>query len=128
MSYSGDPGNSDTDFVRFQIGDTDTDHEIYTDAEIQYAIDYFETNERAAYELVNQLIAAFSRKADKTTGGISVNYGRSMADWRRLKAQLGLRAGMAGMYAGGVSTADIEANEANTDVPERDFKRGDFEY
>ena len=128
MSYSGDPGNSDSDFVRFLIGDTDTSAEIFTDDEIDYAITYFETPERAAYQLVNQLIAAFSRNPDKKAGGESISYGRTMSDWRKLKESLALKAGAMGAYAGGISKADIQANEANTDMPTRDFNKDDFIY
>jgi len=67
-SYSGDPSASDLDEVRWWIGDTDTDEQQLSDAEINFAIDTTGNNKRAAAWCARALKAKYSREVNIRTG------------------------------------------------------------
>jgi len=75
-SYSGDPGSSTRDEVRFLIQDTDTADQLLSDEEITYVItesggSIYQAAHDAAYAVASQ----FSRKAQsKSVGDMSISY------------------------------------------------------
>ncbi len=44
FTYSGDPSSSDRDYIRFAIGDTNSNTPILQDAEIDYVVNTYSTN------------------------------------------------------------------------------------
>ena len=73
-TYSGDPSSSDLDAVRFIIGDTDTNDQLLTNAEINYMITYHGTLLRACSESALAIAAKFARLMSRSIGGLSADF------------------------------------------------------
>jgi hypothetical protein len=90
-TYSGNPGSSDRDSVRFRIGDTDINSQLLSDEEIDYLLVEYKSPGEAAYQAAIRLGAKFGRLKSKTVGSLSIQYGElterfyQLAD--RLKAE-----------------------------------------
>lgn len=96
-SYSGNPGASNLDEVRFLIQDTDTDDQLLSDAEINYlltqwtfdsVVDAYST----AIAAVGILIAKASRAVEesKKVGDLSLNVKTNvrLSQWQTLQKTL----------------------------------------
>ena len=126
-SYSGDPGASDLDEVRFLIGDTDTDDQQLSDEEINYLLTSTGSVQAAALEAARSLWAKYSRMVDQKTGDIDIKYSQRKDAYAALIRQLQL--GMLPVpYAGGISEDDKQVDEADSDVVQPAFTRGMMEY
>jgi hypothetical protein len=126
-SYSGDPGASDLDEVRFLIGDTDTDDQQLSDEEINYLLTSTGSVQAAALEAARSLWAKYSRLVDQKTGDIDIKYSQRKDAYAALIRQLQL--GMLPVpYAGGISEDDKQVDEADSDVVQPAFTRGMMEY
>ncbi len=119
MPYGGNPAGDPSDAVRLRVGDTDTstDAELLTDVEY----DYFLTLSGgvilpAAIQAAQSLAAMFARQARVSHGPSSVDPTKRATDfWAladRLEDEIGLTASM---DAGGISIADKETQESDTD-------------
>lgn len=91
-SYSGDPGASALDEVRFLIQDTDTTDQLLSDEELSYLITSYEDAYSAAVAAVGVLIATASRTAEesKRVGdlSLSVKSGARLQQWQALMTSL----------------------------------------
>ena len=126
-SYSGDPGASDLDEVRFLIGDTDTTDQQLSDEEITYLLTSAGSVKAAALEAARSLWAKYSRMVDQKTGDIDIKYSQRKDAYAALIRQLQL--GMLPVpYAGGISEDDKQVDEADSDVVQPAFTRGMMEY
>ena len=126
-SYSGDPGASDLDEVRFLIGDTDTDDQQLSDEEIAYLLTSTGSVTAAALGAARSLWAKYSRLVDQKTGDIDIKYSQRKDAYAALIRQLQL--GMLPVpYAGGISEDDKQVDEADSDVVQPAFTRGMMEY
>ena len=118
-TYSGDPANSDKDTVRFLVGDNHEDNPLVTDEEIQWALSRNANVYTAAANVAQALSAYFSTLASSTEiGPIKIDYGKR-ADYYASRAkelqQSAFTTATVAPYAGGISVADKEANESDTD-------------
>ena len=86
MPYSGNPGDSTEDEVRFLLGDTDTTTPFLSDAEVTWLVSTYETPIKAAWQGAMRLMARYAGKADKTVGPTSIRYS-GLADHFRVLAQ-----------------------------------------
>lgn len=94
-SYSGNPGASDLDLIRFLIQDTDTTAQLLSNEELTYLFGVNQDAYGAAISAVSSLIARGSRVSEesKTVGdlSLSVKSGALVAQWegllRALKAE-----------------------------------------
>lgn len=88
FSYSGNPGNSTLDEVRFLIQDTDSSDPLLTNEEINYLIGVYTDPYLAAISCVTSLIAQASRVSEesKKVGDLSltVKSGARVAQWEAL--------------------------------------------
>jgi hypothetical protein len=126
-SYSGDPGASDLDEVRFLIGDTDTDDQQLSDEEINYLLTSTGSVQAAALGAARSLWAKYSRMVDQKTGDIDIKYSQRRDNYAALIKQLQI--GMLPVpYAGGISEDDKQVDEADSDVVQPAFTRGMMEY
>ena len=117
MSWSYDDGmSSDKDRVRFLIGDTDSADPILSDGEVLYALDE-EGGVRAAAAFCCDAIAAkYARLADISEGQLSISYSQRYGHYTAKATQLRSRvAVLAPPTAGGISVAEKDAAEADTD-------------
>lgn len=75
-SYSGNPGSSEKDAVRFLVGDTDTDDQLLSDEEIAWVIVQAGASEyQAAHDAAYAIASKFSRMAtSKSVGDLSLAY------------------------------------------------------
>lgn len=91
-TYSGDPGASALDEVRFLIQDTDTNDQLLTDEELNYLIDGYGDSYSAAVAAVVSLIGQASRSAaeSKSVGDLSLSrqLGQRLQQWEALKRHL----------------------------------------
>lgn len=91
-TYSGDPGGSTRDEIRFLIQDTDTNDQLLSDEELDYLIGVWTDAYAAAVAAVTALIAKGSRDVEesKRVGdlSLSVKTGARVQQWVALKAQL----------------------------------------
>mgnify|MGYP001553039507 CR=1 FL=1 len=130
MAYSGDPSSSETDEVRFLIGDTDTSNEILTDAEIDYTINDKGSVSAAAVACAEAIAAQYAKKADKSVGDLKISYSKLYDTYiklaNRLKQKASLKLGKP--YAGGISIEDKESVEEDTDRVQPRFERDKFSY
>lgn len=107
-SYSGNPGASAKDAVRFLVGDTESVDPLLSDQEIEWSLTQNSSSPQAtALFLCDRLIAKFARLADETVGRISISYSQKAEGYRKLKADLQESAVHDAMpYAGGISISD----------------------
>lgn len=91
-SYSGDPGDSALDEIRFLIQDTDTNDQLLSNEEITYLFDAYGDAYSAAVAAVGVLIAKASKVAEesKTVGdlSLSVKSGARLTQWQALMESL----------------------------------------
>lgn len=120
-SYSGDPGSSDKDAVRFHVQDVISIDPQVNDEEIEFLLTE-ENNDvlRAAARTAEVIAAKYARQVDKSLGGYSLSAGRRQEKYERLAAKLWARAGAVGVglatpFAGGISGTQKKVAEADTD-------------
>ena len=110
--------------TRFLIQDTDGSYPLFNDNEVSYALGSVGNNtRRAAISLVERLLVRYSQMADTTELDLSVRASQLYENAQRLLIQLKTIVS-AVPYAGGISYADIEVHEANTDRVIGQFNRG----
>lgn len=124
-SYTGDPSSSDKDTVRFLIGDTDTSSEQLSDEEIAYLITEHGSAQAAAIAGCEALQAKYARQADQKTGDISISYSQLSKHYQQLATTIRNRLSiLATPYAGGISYADRETDNTDTDRVDPAFEVG----
>ena len=120
--------NSNKDKIRFLIQDTNPDNSYFQDEEIEGMLVIYSSYKTTAVACCEVLAAKFASDADnKKVGELDLQY-RSRSDKYKKLAQT-LRAQTLKFvipYAGGVSRADVLANERNEYISKPAFKRGLF--
>lgn len=124
-TYSGDPGSSTRDEVRFLIQDTDTAEQLLTDEELDYLISVWTDAYAAAVAAVSALIAQASRQVEesKRVGDLSLSLktGARVQQWTALldrlqKERQRVQGGSPRVNANAlVSTEDRSVEEETTD-------------
>ena len=129
-SYSGDPSTSTRDAVRWHIGDTDSDEQMVSNEEIDFALGRNTAPLRAAIEVLESVASRYARQVDTSTGGISVMLGARSAAIRAqvdtLRAQLQRHEGVPTFYAGGQSEAERVTDRSDIDLVQPRFGRNQF--
>lgn len=91
-SYSGDPGDSTKDAVRFHMQDTDSTDELMTDEEIAYLIDQWYDKYPSpifvAAMACETLSAKFAREVSVSADGVSVGAQELQTKYSELAASL----------------------------------------
>lgn len=116
-TYSGNPGATNRDAVRFLIGDTDNTAQLVTDEEIAYMLAQEGTSTSAAARICRSLAAKYARYMDQSVGDLSISYSQRYQQFSELAVKLesdaGSRVGIP--YAGGISKTDKGSREMDTD-------------
>lgn len=122
MTWSYDPEISTTrDAVRLHLGDTDTNTQLLSDEEIDYALMVQAQPLLAAANLASSLAARFAREVDKSVDGDSISSSQRFEHFNKLAEQLREEATRSGVtatgmpFAGGISYTDKEARELDAD-------------
>ena len=131
------PGNSLTDAVRWYLGDTDVTAPLVTDTEIIFALNQKNSEPQAAAAFCARFASIKLLREPESVrlldfaasqGGASM---RELAD-RYYELALYLESGAPGsrpgIYAGGISVGDKQANAQNTDVVQPAFRVGMHDY
>lgn len=88
-SYSGNPGTSPRDEVRFLLGDTSEADPLLQDEELDYLLNEHEGSAiRAAVAACEAVIAKLSREADFSSGATSLSASQRCEGYRKLLGQL----------------------------------------
>jgi hypothetical protein len=108
------------------IGDTSSKDPILQDEEITYLLAESGSAKTAAYTACINIVAKYSRLADKTVGKISIKYSQISAQYQSLADKLLVSSVGIGAipYGGGIYVADTQAKETDASLEQPSFKRG----
>lgn len=112
--------------TRFLIGDILQGDQQITDAEINYAVTQYSNVTLAAASLCRHLANRLARSVDLVQGQLKTNYSQRSTQYFAMSKDLEQR-GMAsavGMYAGGISVADVQSQQENSDRVQPEFMIG----
>ena len=131
-TYSGDPAASDLDAVRFLLGDTVEASAIFQDEELEWVLTQASNVYIAASIAAESAASAFEGAAGdvktKTVGALSISYDSEKAEkYRKLSRQLRFQGALHSTivpYSGGISKADKETQEDDTDWVRPNFSIG----
>ena len=130
-TYSGNPGNSGVDQVRFLIGDTKRETPMMLDGEIAWVLGEYNHNPlMAALRCCEVLIANSASMVDQSVGPASISLSqriRNINDYvlPTLRRRVALE--YAKPYAGGQSIVDKNANTSDQDLVQSQFDRRIFD-
>lgn len=125
-TYSGNPGASELDEVRFLIQDTDAEDPIVQDEEILFMLAEEGSPLSAAAGLAQVLAFRYARACDTAIGDYRVSLSGIAERYRVLAKELSGKAGLVSAmpYAGGISAFDKRRQEEDTDRVPPAFRRG----
>lgn len=116
-TYTG-PANSDSDAVRFLIGDTLSTDPLLSNEEVAWLLSERGGVYPAAIQACETLAAKFARMTDTVVDDVEVKASQRAKQFRELRADLQRRAALSGgalPYLGGQSISDKQAREDDTD-------------
>ncbi len=125
-TYSGNPGYSAKDQVRFLIGDTSAKDPLLLDGEIDWLLSQYQNNAiAAAIRGCETIMTKFSRMSDESVGQVKISFSQKAKAYQTLVNQLRQRISIEDMtpFAGGISHAQKREEEANTDRVKPDFTK-----
>lgn len=137
-SYTGNPASSNKDLVRYLIGDTDSGDQLLQDEEIDFVLGQYaivtgtpvvtvSAAAAPAAECCDNIVALYSRTASQKevggTRGVKVQASNRVGQYEALAEKLRRKMAMV-IYIGGVSEADKEAYQSDTDAIQPFFSRG----
>lgn len=136
-SYTGDPGSSAKDAIRFLVGDTDTTDQLLSDEEIAW-INYEQTGSStslddlyySAHYACHAIAAKLARLADKSIGDLSVSLSQKANAYLTQAQELfkhAQRTNAPVPYAGGILISDKEIDQDNSDIYAGFFRSGQFQ-
>lgn len=134
FSYSGDPGASAKDKVRWLIGDVNKEDPLQTDREILEALsDEGDDARRAGALCCEALSRYFAREADRGQGETRISLSQRSKAYAERGTELRQQSSdrqllTAAPYVGGLSLVEKATDRADEDLPQPTFTRmmGDF--
>src|SRR5262245_32119154 len=129
-TYNGNPSSSTLEAVRFLIGDTNTSDQQLQDEEISWLIDQNNDDAyAAAIACCRTLAAKYARLADVRFGDAAESASQKSKAYLELASSLSAQATLSvSPFAGGISVADKDAREADTDRVAPKFTIERFEH
>ena len=125
-TYSGNPGHSAKDQVRFLIGDTNSRDQLLLDGEIEWLLSQYNNNAMAtAIRACETIMSKFTRMADESVGQVKISFSQKSKAYQSMINQLRQRIAIEDMtpYAGGISKSDKRTEDQNTDRVQPDFTK-----
>ena len=119
-SYSGNPGSSELDEIRFTIGDTDVKDPELQDEEIQFVIDNqipF-NNLRIAISCLKKIQAKFKSLIDEKVGDVDIKWSqkyKKVGDMVDSLTRSLAKSNIGSAYAGGISQDDKQSQVLDSD-------------
>lgn len=137
FTYGGTPGTATAaerrDSVRWLTGDTDTTDQQSSDEEIAFALSQASNDIYYASSIAAKSIAAkYARLVDTSFEGMRTDYSDRQIHYTNLAQKLekdAKRFGTSGLGvpdAGGISIAEMDSVEDDSDRPSPAFSRGQF--
>lgn len=108
FSYSGNPGQSALDAVRFNVGDTDARRPQLQDGEVLYCLEQAGGDIQAAsITACEAIIAQLSRLCDQSVGSVSKSFSQLLGNYKEVLGNLRRIASSSGgiPIIGGISHA-----------------------
>ena len=128
-----DPSNSNSDAVRWLVGDTDTSNADLQDEEIAFALTQAGDDVYLAAAISARALAGkFAKLVDTKFESVSSDYSNLRDNYYALATKLEKQSkqygsrGLGLPAAGGLTYSDIDANDQNTDRVDPVFKQGQF--
>ena len=123
-TYVDDPNSTGTaaqkrDAVRLLTQDTDTNNQLFTDAEVAWAIADHNNVYLSAAALADIAVGANRGVSSKGVGRTRIAYLKNRAPLWRSRGLMHQKP-----FAGGISVADQQVLQDDSDWPRRDFERG----
>lgn len=116
------------DKVRLLTGDTDTADELLVDAEINLITGQSGSIWSMAADACLAIASKFSRHADQTVGSLSYDFSQRAEQYKMRALDLRRRAvALVTPWAGGISIADKQTQEDDSDRVRPAFARGQHE-
>lgn len=126
-TYSGSPGDSDLDAVRFLIQDTIEASAEMQDEEIDYLLDLAGSTGEAALMAARTLHAKYAKLVDREVGDLRIWYSQRARAWlqtiRSLESTLSTLSPVT-VYMGGQDRSEQETDEANESLVQPRFRVG----
>lgn len=128
-TYTGDPGDSPKDAVRFLLGDTDPDDKQLSDPEINFMLSRWGGNiYKAAAEAARTIGGRYARQTDKQVGDLRLNFSQRSEKYFAIAAELERTAyKRVAPFAGGISKSQKQTQEKDDDRVKPAFRRGMME-
>ena len=124
-TYSGNPANSNTDAVRFLIGDTDCDDKLMLDEEIAHLLATHVDVGMSASKACERIAAKFARKFDTKAGQVSKSLSVVMDHYLTLAKRLAQESNkLVSFYVGGISKDEKTSDRSDTDLPRFNIRLG----
>ena len=124
-TYGGDPSNSTREAVRFWCGDTDTNDQLLTDAEVDYILTLESKVIQAAATACEMIASEFARQADTKNGALSVSASQRAKAYERRASLLRSKVNReVEVFAGGLTISGKDSLEESTTDVQPGFKVG----
>ena len=124
-TYGGDPSNSTREAVRFWCGDTDTNDQLLTDAEVDYILTLESKVIQAAATACEMIASEFARQADTKNGALSVSASQRAKAYERRASLLRSKVNReVEVFAGGLTISGKDSLEESTTAVQPGFKVG----
>lgn len=126
FSYTGDPRKRDLDMVRFLLQDTECSTSQFTDEEINALLEVDCNPYMAAANAADVLGSRYARVTHVKIGDYEEDGGTMSQNYYNLAKTLRTQARRRGVtfYAGGLSIAEREADQADADLEQPSFSKG----
>ena len=134
MPYTGNPGDATPaerrDYVYFRVGDTDTAHQLLTDAEVDALLLTAGDNTLiASSRAAKALGARFAKQPRVAHGPSSVDPSKIAENYFQLADELNDEyLACATVLCGGISKSDVQATESDSDRVVPSFGIGQDDY
>lgn len=116
-TYTGDPGSSAKDEIRFILGDIDSTDPQLSDEEINYMLSQnSDVINRTVLGLFDVLLLRYGRIVSESVGSVSIQYNQRYQAWIDMRKLFLQKTNMDGIpYAGGISQGDKATQAGNSD-------------
>lgn len=130
FSYSGDPSTSPKDGVRFLVEDTNAQDPQLNDAEIQFLLNQYTNIFKAAAYAARSIMSKYARQVDKSVGDLRLSYSQRQKAYQEMFEDLLRQAANRTSlpWVGGISHAERQTAELDTDLVKPKFTKDAFEY
>jgi hypothetical protein len=127
MPYGNQPASNNTDALKFLVGDQSTSSslELLSTAECNYLLGKWGSPDAAAPYAAEAIAADFADKVSKSVGDLRIDAQQQFEHYTTLAGTLRRAASFTGVpYAGGISRADKQSVELDTDRVAPAFRIG----